>query len=326
MPKSRNNIMRRFAIRNKTQILCLALCCAGFWPAIPQAFAQISATVSTNKPSYVIGEPITVTVTAVNNNPFPVTLGFPSSLQSQYVLDNTYVNNEAGLAIFTHAVVPANGTRDYPYSHNWDYYNLSVGSHEVFGNIVGYATSMPITFNILAPPPVTHDVFIDFETFPNGTPLNGIWHTAFAAWGVEFRSDGGGLSLQKDILDSTVLFTPSGDHPFNIVADFDMDVFQVSANVGTAANETVTMSAFDAAGNLLGTVTSNPVTNYPALVSPLSFSSQVPIGSVKWISSNPLATVLVDNLSLKVGAVPEASTMLLASISIGMLSSRLRLR
>jgi hypothetical protein len=291
--------------------VCTALC----WLSA-DAWAQIAATVSSDQTSYTVGEPIEITITAVNHSAAPIILTFPSSLQSQYILDGSYVNNQAGLAIFTDAVIPANGTYDWKYYHRWDDYTLSAGSHEAIGNIVGYATSALLTFDVIDPEPVTRDVFIDFETLPDGTPINGIWQSAYAAWGVELRSDGGGVSLIKDSLDSTTLYSPSGSHPFNIVAEFDMNVYRVSADVGSAANCTVNMFAFDAAGNLLGVVASDPTPAYRNLAGQLEFSSITPIASVKWISSNPLAAVLVDNLHIRVGIVPEASSFILALVGV----------
>src|SRR5215210_1896661 len=104
--------MRSFSIRYSLCFVCLVCVSVALWSP-KHVRAQISATISTDKTSYIVGEPIDVTVSAVNSSPSPITLTFPSSLQSQYVLDNTYVNNQLGLAIFTYATVPAHGTLDY---------------------------------------------------------------------------------------------------------------------------------------------------------------------------------------------------------------------
>jgi hypothetical protein len=79
-----------------------------------------------------------------------------------------------------------------------------------------------------------------------------------------------------------------------------MPVYSVSARVGSAANETVKMFAYDASNSLIGSVTSNPVTTYPALIGPLSFDSTTPIARVQWFSSAQNAAVLVDDLFLNV--------------------------
>lgn len=277
------------------------------------AHAQISVITTTDKSSYVVGEPVEVTITAVNPYPLPVTLSFPSTLQAQYILDDSYINQQFGFWIFTEAVIPANGTYDWKYYHDWDYHPLSIGFHEVFGRIVDYVglESAPTTFEVLTPEPVVEDIFIDFENIPNGNQIGGIWRTAYSQWGVELFSHGGDLSLREDHEENTVLYTPSGAHPFNIAAEFSMDVFHISADVGTSAGRTITMSAFDANGNVLGTATSDPIADYPNLVGPLAFSSSTPISSVKWVSSSPISTVMIDNLRLRVTAVPEPDTLAL---------------
>jgi hypothetical protein len=84
-----------------------------------------------------------------------------------------------------------------------------------------------------------------------------------------------------------------------------MPVYGVSVDVGTAAGKSVKMMAYDAAQRLLGTVQSSPITNYPNLVGPIEFESTVPIASVKWLSSQSSAGVLIDNLRLEVDRIVD---------------------
>ncbi|MBX3426547.1 MAG: hypothetical protein KF688_12770 [Pirellulales bacterium] len=278
---------------------------------------------ATDHSSYVVGESLWVTISAHNAADAPVTLGFPSSLQSSYVMDGVYVNNEVGLAVLTEAVVPARGSREWTYRHRWDDYPLVPGLHSVVGRVAGYGESVPLEFAVVAPQPIVDDVFIDFETFPDGTRLDSLWATAFLPWGVTLRSDGGNLGLQRVSSGGNVVSAVSGAHPFNIAAAFSMLVHEVSVDVGAAAGTRVTMQAFDAAGALLGQTTSPEIASYPDLVGPLTFVSAVPIASVKWTSSNPFSGVSIDNLSLRVGAVPEPGSLLIAIL--GAVCGQLRL-
>jgi hypothetical protein len=294
--------------------------------------AEISVTVSTDQPTYIIGEPILITVTAVNETDEPVTLGFPSSGQSGYILDDAYATPTGGLAVITHATVPAHGTHDWSFYHPWGEHMLAVGAHEVVGEVrhmLPHLASSPVPFAIVSPEPVLGDVFIDFERFPDGTPVrlpNGSLTSRFssvsyAAWGVTFRSDDRDpvtFNYHAPASIENVLADLYGGSPWNIVADFNMPVFAVSADVGADNGDSVAMSAFDAAGNLLGTVVSDVTTDFPDLIGPLNFTSQIPIASVEWTASDPLSTVRIDNLSLDVEAVPEPPSIALAVCALAM--------
>jgi hypothetical protein len=282
------------------------------------SLAQISVAVATDQPSYVIGEPIQITVTAVNSATEPVVLGFPTTAQSTYVLDN-YTPLLIPFQTGTSVTVPATGRFDWSYYYDWNRV-LSLGPHQAVGKILDVnpnRASNPISFQIVEPEPVTDDIFIDFETYADGTPVrppptqiaSPFSSVSYAAWGTIFRSDGGRavLSQLQGLDGNTVLQSPSFPGPRNVVADFDMPVLAVSADVGAENGHSVVMSAFDAAGNLLATATSDPTTNYPHLNGPLRLNSAVPIASVEWTASDLGSTIRIDNLSLDVHVVPEPS-------------------
>jgi hypothetical protein len=289
--------------------------------------ADISVTVSTDQFAYVIGEPIAITVSAVNARAEPVVLRFPTGGQSLFVVDNMVFPFSVG-QYATQVTVPGNGTFDWDYYHDWGMQPLSIGSHEVIGRVLLHPnlTSPPVTFNVAPPDPVLDDIFIDFQVFPDGTPVrlpNGSLTSRFssvsyAAWGVRFDSDDR-LPVTFNFSElgaNNVLADLYGDSPWNIVAQFDMPVFTVSADVGANNGETVTMSAFDAAGNLLGIAVSAPTTDFPHLAGPLRFTSPLPIASVEWKASDPLSTVRIDNLRLDVVAVPEPPSIVLAVLAV----------
>lgn len=326
--------MRQLAVRNPLKRLpdsflawaaftCATLAADSAAAQFVDPLANVTISVATDQTSYLVGEPIEIRITAHNAGTSPVTLSFPSSLQAFYEMDDVYTPPLLGLAILTDAVVPAMGSHDWSYWHRWDDYDLSIGQHSVTGSIVNYFESAPQNFSIVASPAVENDVFIDFESYPSGDAMIGVWQKAYEPWGVAFSSDGPGVALKIDSAGNNLLHTSSGGHPFNVVADFAMPVYGVSAEVGTAADCSVQLLAFDANDNLIGSIESSPAAAYPDMIGRLSFVSDVPIASVKWLSSNPLAVVMIDNLRLEVdGVVPEPSSFLLGGISvIGLLRS-----
>lgn len=330
--------MRQFAIKNRSKRLpnsfvawmafAISALSADYAAAqFVDPLANVTISVATDQTSYMVGEPIEIKITAHNAGASPVTLGFPSSLQAFYEIDDVYTPPLVGLAILTEAVIPAMGSHDWSYWHRWDDYDLAIGQHSVTGSVVNYFESAPQYFSIVASPAVEHDVFIDFESYPSGDAMIGVWHKAYEPWGVAFSSDGPGVALKIDAGGNKLIHTPSGGHPFNVVADFAMPVYGVSADVGTAANCSVQLLAFDANDNLIGSSESSPAAAYPDMIGRLSFVSDVPIASVKWLSSNPLAVVMIDNLRLEVdGFVPEPSGFLIAGIAAIGLLGRLRCR
>lgn len=278
------------------------------FPGFPCGGGYVSVSVETDRAEYVVGDPITYSVVATNPSSFPVTLNFNSSRQADYLVDGVYSPNDLALQVLTSRTVPAHGSVSWGFRHPWDDYELAPGTHGVIGEVVGNGHSAPVEFNVAAPDPVAEDVFLDFETYPDGTPTHfddqlngGLWDLAFVRAGVRFSSDGGGVAL-RSTGDSAQLFSPRASYPpgFNIVAEFDMPVFGVSADVGSAADQTVTMTALDAAGAVLGVVTSDPVTDYPSSAGRVSFDSSTPIASVRWTSSLAQAAVTVDDLFLNV--------------------------
>jgi hypothetical protein len=263
-------------------------------------------TVTTDSPSYIAGDPITYSVIATNPTSTSVTLDFTSSQQADYLVDS-FSPDDIGLTVLTQRVVPANGFASWQFVHPWNKYWLDSGQHRVVGHVVQYGTSEPVYFDILAPPPVTHDVFIDFEHFPDGTPTHSgttitqpLWENAFIRDGISFHSQGGSVNFKVGN-SGAALYTPTASYPpgSNIIAEFDMPVYTVSADVGTAAGYSITMYAYDAGGQPLGSATAPPSSSI-TILNPLSFDSAVPIASVQWFSSIQNAAVRVDNLFLNV--------------------------
>jgi hypothetical protein len=310
------------------------------------AEAQLSAAVEMSQSSYVFGERIEMAVTAFNGADEDVTLQFTSSFQAQVVLDDEPLNSIGSAALtLTWVTIPARGSIDWRFDSTQ---SLDVGVHQVrgfiaprrsadsswpvnilyddvvlFDEITPYSLSgpgfftLPDFFEITEPEPVIDDVFIDFETYPNGSSTRGphgtrgIWQDAYAEWGVQLNTTGYatsslGMNLEDRFSsDNVVLGTNLSKR--DIRAEFEMPVFEVSSAVGTAQGRSVTMTIFDEQGNILDSITSSDVSDYPALLDPVALTSEVPIASVQWSSSDPLASVIIDDLFLDVRSIPEPS-------------------
>ena len=277
-------------------------------PSLCGGGGPIRVRVETDQNSYFVGDPIAYTVVALNSSPDPVTLRFSTSQQADFFVDGVYSPDDVAFQILTSRTVPGLGSTSWGFAHPWDEYELSPGRHRVVGSVIGVGRSQPEWFEVLVPPPVERDVFLDFEHYPDGTPTlgeggisHGLWDSAFLRSGVRFGSEGGGLNLRATPM-GFISTRRQGSSPqgFNITADFDMPVYGVSAEVGSAGGESVTMVAYDAAGEVLGSVTSEPVLDYPNAVGRLSFDSDTPIAAVQWTPSRIDAAVTVDDLFLNV--------------------------
>jgi hypothetical protein len=170
-------------------------------------------------------------------------------------------------------------------------------------------------------------VFIDFEALPDGsfpTEFDPVAES-YADWGVSFweidlgpgqptfRSGYGGDGLWAGA------FQCGGYPPgFNIVADFTVPVYMVSADVSSAYDVTVTMEAKDAAGMVIGSVTSGGGPSF--WKGTLSLETDTPIASLEWWPSLMQSGVGVDNLFYE---VPAPATLSLLALS-GVLSARRR--
>jgi hypothetical protein len=271
----------------------------------------VDVSVATDKSAYIFGDSIKYIVTATNPSAQPVTLNFNTSRQADYLVDNIFSPDDVALEVLTSRTVPANGSVSWNFFHPWSDYPLAPGSHSVAGEVVGYGNSLPTPFSVAPAAVVNDDVFLDFEHYPDGSPTHigstlthaPLSSNAFIRNGVQLSSQGGSVNLTVlDDQQGAILHTPTASYPpgSNIVAIFSMPVYSVSARVGSAANESVTMFAYDVSNELIGSVTSDPVTAFPALVGPLSFDSITPIARVQWFSSVQNASVRVDDLFLNV--------------------------
>ncbi len=154
------------------------------------------------------------------------------------------------------------------------------------------------------------DIIIDFEQLPDGTPTApGPIADDYTAWGVHFRSIGVDQSESPEYANDpsrgTYAYAGTCSYPtgFNIVADFDMPAYAVSAYVNTAAGETIRLVAKDANGVVLDSVVSPPTPETHALVGPVELTCDTPIASIECWPQFTNAAVGLDNLRIVVDEV-----------------------
>ncbi len=125
-------------------------------PACANAtIVEISA--ATDKPTYLLDEEITISVTAYNPNPEPVTLTFSSSTQASYFMDNIYdwKEHHGAWLWLTHQQIEGLSSHTWTLVHGVEEmqtYPLAVGPHTFVGEILGYGQSTPVEFEVIPEP------------------------------------------------------------------------------------------------------------------------------------------------------------------------------
>ncbi len=293
-----------------------ALICA---LAVCQAQADpLEVMVATDKPAYVVGELLVVSITARNPNDYDTVINFSSGLQAQYTMDGVYKAPTIATQALTSVSILAHASHTWSFGHLWAEYGLDIGTHNVVGAVIGRGGTQPYSFEVVAPTLPTSDVLIDFKHLPDGRALPKTGHLAdeYAAWGVHFRKATSGE------MDNIAVYEKGGNqyaaavsctYPpgFNIIATFDMPVHGVSADVSSAAGMTITMVAKDSDGQIIDSVVSDVVSEAGEFVGAIELLSETPIASVEWWPSQQNAAVYVDDIHVM---VPEPATLSLLTL------------
>ena len=264
---------------------------------------RLELTVSTDKEVYYYGEPVVMTVTIVNNGG-EFRMEFPDSTQGTVLIDGTHKYPQIATMMFTWLTIPAGGTATWQFLYNWQDFDMSPGEHTVEGGLRGTALTDVTTFRIVPlPDPPTEDVLIDFETLPDGSMIHPPSINAglnYGVWGVHFRSiaKANRAPHVQEEDGNHLLRVNSCTYPpgHNLVADFDMPVYAVSADVTAPAGETVTMIARGADGEVLAVAESAPAAEAGGLFGPVQVSSATPIASVEWWPYVENCSVSIDNV------------------------------
>ena len=147
---------------------------------------RLELSVATDKPSYVPGEDITVSVTVYNTKDHDVTLGFYDSLQASYIMDDVYDWSSEGIFTpsFTEVTIGPESSHTWNLDHSWEEYDLSLGTHSVVGALKpiiccgGYVyNSQPVEFE------VDFEVWIQAGDFDGDGDVDGV---DFGIWQSEY--------------------------------------------------------------------------------------------------------------------------------------------
>ena len=283
------------------------------------ARGDIIVSMGTNKSAYHPGEALDVNITATNTAAQDVVLNFSDGRQGHYTLDDAYHFPQGWILALTSQRVPANSSYTWSFRHNWQAYNMGLGTHRATGGVAGYGDAGPVNFDVVAPTLPTQGFAIDFDKAPGSdAPVQSI--TEYWPLGVRFRSDTTASIPRRPGIQNGHLQINSTTYPpgFNIAADFDMSIHGASADVSAAIGVQVTMIAKDKDGIVLDTAISDPV---PALGSfvPVSVISKSPIATIEWWPSNQQSTVMLDNLAIE---MPEPGGVVMVAVAGAILFRR----
>jgi hypothetical protein len=178
MREPRNIILRDILAvisRNSLLTLCLA---SGVGM---QGVAQIRVGVWTDRPVYQFGDTVRITVTALNASSDTAHLSFHTATQANYLFDDyDFYAHNGGWDILTSATIPPSGSVSWTelrYPYGQDQSPLSVGTHTLVGEVLGYGKSdtmavivtMKPTTSVAGEKP-TSECFILDQNYPN--PFN----------------------------------------------------------------------------------------------------------------------------------------------------------
>ncbi len=108
----------------------------------PDSTGGVFARVVTDKVTYAPDEPIGIVVHAINATRDSVTLGFSSSCQAAYGIDDAYnwIDHVACLTVMTRVVLAPGEDRILGrFTHTANEYRLTPGPHVITGEILGHA-------------------------------------------------------------------------------------------------------------------------------------------------------------------------------------------
>jgi hypothetical protein len=296
----------------------LLLMLSSFAQAAAADPSQIAIEVSTNRDRYLPGEWVRATVTKCNPTPDPITviLNCPCCHDRLTVLGSDGATVAATGFGCIQVVVFVTWEPGECKAESYSWYQtapsfqigdqVAAGRYRLrhvweFPSSTTTTTSEELTIDSGAAPQV--GAFIDFETLPGGSPVPegevGSWYLSrnvrFHELGYGYRQPGfqNGDGSDGNFAQSNVTTYPSG---FNIVAEYSVPVGYVAADVMTApaAGFAVTMTAFDAGGQLVATVESASPADW--WKGRLTLQSPGGIARVEWFPSLPQATVGIDNL------------------------------
>ena len=265
------------------------------------AHAAITVSVRTDKPKYHPGEALNILTQATNTDPNPVILYFPSTCQSQHHVDEASWFPDGGLQIFTQVSIPGNAASTWIHRYPWrPYPGLKLGTHDLFGRVVGYGSIASTTFQVTPPTLPKSSFLVNFDTLPGAqTPIQSL--TEYWQYGIRFQAP---------------LTLPWGQNrylPLSATSHAELDVPTRGATVDVTGpvGRTVTLIARALDGSILHTAQSPPLPGLGQFVT-LAVESPTPIARLTWEIAGQ-GEFGIDNLYVQ---VPEPPTIFIAATAM----------
>ena len=120
----------------------------------PECETIVEVSVTTDESTYLLGEEVTVFVTAYNPNPQAVTLYFGTTLEASYLMDGVFdwTEDKYFAQVIGQFTIEPYDSYTWNLCHGPDemaIYPLDVGTHTVVGEVVGYGQSAPVEFEVV---------------------------------------------------------------------------------------------------------------------------------------------------------------------------------
>ncbi|MDH4240765.1 MAG: hypothetical protein OEW48_14495, partial [Phycisphaerae bacterium] len=116
----------------------------------PKCKRIIEVSAATDKSTYLLGEDVTIFVTAYNPNAEAVTLFFECMVAS-YLMDGVFDYAEVPWTPwpFHQVTIESHSSHTWELTHNEMGYPLGIGTHTVVGEVLGYGYSEPVDFEVI---------------------------------------------------------------------------------------------------------------------------------------------------------------------------------
>lgn len=141
----------------------------------PMPEQPISIQLVTNKEAYEPGEPVEISLLAINNTDREITLNFADGHQQDYSIDGVYLwsKDKSFTEALTSVTIPAGGWGAagkyvWPFVHTAEDYYLAPGTHSIVGTVVGYGDSSPVPIVVREEKGLEVTVSTDGEVFAVG--------------------------------------------------------------------------------------------------------------------------------------------------------------
>jgi hypothetical protein len=146
---------------------------------LPAPISPLRLDVALDREYYAPGDSIVITVTVLNTGDHAAALSFPSTLQADYSIDNTYQwsRGRAFATLVTSVSIPAGGVHSWTFTHTAKEYPVPPGKHTVTAVIAGTTLTASRDFLVQQayphlPPGMSLSIATGKETYHQGEPVS----------------------------------------------------------------------------------------------------------------------------------------------------------